>query len=88
MASTLGRGTVHTMPMFEHDAPTGAASVHVVPGRAGRWIVRAGDEATIASIHPSAIEAERAARGVARVRGASRVVLHDRYCRFRVSHVA
>jgi hypothetical protein len=77
-------GTVGPMPILQHDATAEAATVHVVPGRKGRWTVRASGE-MVASIHPSAAEAERAAHRYARGLGASRIVVHDRYCRVQVT---
>lgn len=63
------------------------SSVHVVPGRKGVWTVRGVDDAAAASVHPSATEAERAARDYARASGATQVVLHDRYARLYVTSV-
>ena len=62
-------------------------SVQVVPGRKGVWTVRGVDDAAAASVHASATEAERAAHDYARVRGATQVVLHDRYARLHVAAV-
>jgi hypothetical protein len=61
-------------------SPLADTSVHVVPGRKGVWTVR-GEAEAAASVHGSATEAERAAHDYARVRGATLVVLHDRYAR-------
>jgi len=61
------------------------SSVHVVPGRKGVWTVRGVDD--LASVHTSATEAERAAHDYARARGATQVVLHDRYARLHVALV-
>ncbi len=58
-------------------------SVHVVPGRRGVWIVRIPDDVQAASVHPSTMDAERAAHHLARTHGATRVVVHDRSCRLR-----
>ena len=58
-------------------------SVHVVPGRRGVWTVRIADDDHAASVHPSTTHAERAAHLLARTHGATRVVVHDRYCRLR-----
>jgi len=62
-------------------------SVHVVPGRKGVWTVRGVDDGAAESMHPSATEAERAARDYARASGATQVVLHDRYARLHVTPV-
>ena len=62
-------------------------SVHVVPGRKGVWTVRGLDDDAAASVHASATEAERAAHRYARARGATQVVLHDRYARLHVAPV-
>ena len=62
-------------------------SVHVVPGRKGVWTVRGLDDRTATSVHTSATEAERAAHAYARARGATQVVLHDRYARLHVALV-
>jgi Ser/Thr protein kinase RdoA (MazF antagonist) len=58
-------------------------SVHVVPGRRGVWTVRIAEGGQAASMHPSTTQAERAAHLLARTHGATRVVVHDRYCRLR-----
>jgi hypothetical protein len=47
------------------------------------WIVRIPDADQAASVHPSTTHAERAAHCLARTRGATRVVVHDRNCRLR-----
>jgi Uncharacterized protein conserved in bacteria (DUF2188) len=62
--------------------------VHVVPGRRGVWTVRATDDGLVASVHNSATEAERAAHRYAHARGATHVVVHDRYARVHTSPVA
>jgi hypothetical protein len=62
-------------------------SVHVVPGRKGVWIVRGMDDPGGASVYTSETEAERAAQRYAHARGATHVVLHDRYARFHVAPV-
>ena len=68
-------------------SPLTDTSVHVVPGRKGVWTVRGADDGAAASVHGSATEAERAAHDYARVRGATHVVLHDRYARLRFAAV-
>ena len=57
--------------------------MHVVPGRRGVWIVRMSEDDQAASVHPSTTHAERAAHRLARMHGATRVVVHDRNCRLR-----
>jgi hypothetical protein len=59
----------------------GERSVHVVPGRRGVWTVRIPDDEQAASVHQSTADAERAAHHLARMNGATRVVVHDRNCR-------
>ena len=63
-------------------------SVHVVPGRKGVWTVRGPDEDAAASVHASATDAERAAHSYAHARGATHVVLHDRYARLHIAPVS
>jgi hypothetical protein len=58
-----------------------ASTIHVEPNPKGRWIVRHEDERESHSEHESATEAERVARELANVDGASVVLLHDRYSR-------
>ena len=62
-------------------------SVHVIPGRTGVWIVRGMGDGASASVHTSATEAERAAHRYAYARGATQVVLHDRYARLHIAAV-
>jgi len=62
-------------------------SVHVVPGCKGVWTVRGLDGRAPTSVHTSSTEAERAAHAYARSRGATQVVLHDRYARLHVALV-
>lgn len=57
--------------------------MHVVPGRRGVWTVRIADDDQAASVHASATHAEREAHLLARTHGATRVVVHDRFCRLR-----
>jgi hypothetical protein len=63
-------------------------TVHIEPNRAGRWVVRYGDDDQPRSEHNSATEAEHAARG--RVGRSDRLLLllHDRYARVHVARVA
>ena len=65
--------------------PVTAPQVHVVPGRRGVWTVRATDDGSAVSVHASATEAERAAHRYAHARGATHVVVHDRYARVHIS---
>ena len=57
----------------------------MVPGRRGVWSVRATDDASAVSVHASATEAERAAHRYALTRGATHVIVHDRYARVQIS---
>jgi hypothetical protein len=58
--------------------------VHVVPDkRTGTWLVRDTDVTTPSFQYDTQTAAERAARLRARERGATRVVVHDRYHRTR-----
>jgi hypothetical protein len=58
------------------------AEVHVVPDdRTATWRVQDPDAAAPVSEHTNATEAELAARAHADVRGAERIVVHDRYHR-------
>jgi Uncharacterized protein conserved in bacteria (DUF2188) len=68
--------------------PLADPQVHVVPGRRGVWSVRATDDGSAASVHASATDAERAAHRYAHARGATHVVVHDRYARVHTSPVA
>jgi hypothetical protein len=56
--------------------------VHVVPdGRTGTWRVHDGVGSAPLSEHSSETDAESAAVRRAQIRGAERVVIHDRYHR-------
>jgi hypothetical protein len=74
------------MPRID-SPPLAELQVHVVPGRKGVWSVRATDDGSAASLHTSANEAERAAHRYAQARGATHVVVHDRYARVLTSRV-
>ena len=58
-----------------------AATIHVEPTAAGRWIVRHDNERESLSEHDSATDAQRVACDLARIEGAPAIVLHDRYAR-------
>ena len=58
-----------------------ASTIHVEPNPQGRWIVRHENKREPLSEHESATEAERVARDLAQIDGASLVLLHDRYAR-------
>jgi len=58
-----------------------APGIHVIPGRKGSWSVKSDEADEPLSVHPSTTHAERAARQLARRRGARHVIVHDRYCR-------
>jgi hypothetical protein len=56
-------------------------TIHVEPTSTGRWSVRHDDEREPLSEYESASEAQCVAGDLARVEGASLVLLHDRYAR-------
>lgn len=62
------------------------STIHVAPGRTGRWSVHAAGDAE-ARVHESATEAQTAARRIAISRGAAAIVVYDRYCRLHVTPV-
>jgi hypothetical protein len=68
------------------EAPMSASTIHVEPDRNGRWTVRHEGERESHSEHESATEAERVARALANIDGASLVLLHDRYARIHHLH--
>jgi hypothetical protein len=58
--------------------------LHVRPDeRSGEWVVEPDRSSDALSSHRSATDAERAARRIAKLRGAQRIFLHDRYRRVR-----
>jgi uncharacterized protein DUF2188 len=63
------------------ETPMPSSTIHVEPTSTGRWIVRHDDECETLSEHESATYAQRVARDLARIEGASVVLLHDRYAR-------
>lgn len=68
------------------EAPMPTSIIHVEPNPKGRWIVRNENEVESHSEHESATEAERVARELANVDGASLVLLRDRYSRIHHLH--
>jgi hypothetical protein len=68
------------------EALMSASTIHVEPDRNGRWMVRHEGERESHSEHESATEAERVARALANIDGASLVLLHDRYARIHHLH--
>jgi hypothetical protein len=58
-----------------------ASGIHVIPGRKGSWSVTTDEADETVSVHSSTTQAERAARQLARRRGAHQVIVHDRNCR-------
>jgi hypothetical protein len=59
------------------DAPV----VHVLPNRAGRWLVQLGDDTATTTEHPTASVAERQARRRAKALGLDVILVRDRYQR-------
>jgi len=64
--------------------PTPRPSIHVIPGRKGSWSVKTDEADETVSVHPSTMQAERAAQQLARRRSAGHVIVHDRYCRLHI----
>ena len=68
--------------------PRAQPQVHVIPGRKGVWSVRATGADSAVSLHSSVTDAEHAAHRYAHTRGATEVVVHDRYAQAHASPVA
>jgi hypothetical protein len=74
------------MPSIAREAESEISTVHVVPGRTGRWSVHAAHAAP-AYVHENATQAQTAAWRMATSHGAQQILVHDRYCRVHVTRV-